>query len=61
MIDEALLMELQARLESNKKAEAIHADDMHQLHKVCCMGQPQEQYWDGSWWRNQFVLGHPSI
>lgn len=34
MIDEALLFELQARLESNERAESMHAEDADQLHKV---------------------------
>jgi len=34
MIDEALLMELQERLQSNEEAEAMHAEDAQQLHKV---------------------------
>ncbi|KAF5835664.1 hypothetical protein DUNSADRAFT_7024 [Dunaliella salina] len=34
MIDEAMLMELQERLQSNEKAEAMHAEDVQQLHKV---------------------------
>jgi hypothetical protein len=34
MINEALLMELQARLELHEQAESMHAEDAAQLHKV---------------------------